>query len=436
MAKSEKIALLFSKIKNIDFFALPWFTIAYYLFFPVALLAIILLGLPAKSTLAYQWVFSWRVVIYLLLGSVSLAAGYLFAARIFRGGRLEFIPSFLKREWSLKKGFWALIALSVGNLFVKAIWIWQEGFSHLGINPSFEQGPFYSAVGFFSLLGTVALAVAFLFYYRSLKEGFGNFRVWKWWAWSLFVLEFIYGFLRGSRLEALIPIFVYLIVRHYIVGFNYKRTIFVILLSLLVVMPSVHFYNSPKPNLNWYFNDGGQSSRVSNAVGFALDSGVARINQYSIFYHIFEKFHDFWYGQDLLEFFISLTPPKFIWHDKPSIAIDGNAVGRQLGFVSPDDFKSGVGVTMIGDWYLNFGLVGIIAGMFFIGIIYKFIYFYLIESTNHSPGGVMLYTLAWLQIIKGLEGWIASTYAGLVKLIILLVLIHFFLVRNKNAQNQ
>ena len=91
---------------------------------------------------------------------------------------------------------------------------------------------------------------------------------------------------------------------------------------------------------------------------------------------------------------------------------------------------------MIGDWYLNFGLVGIIAGMFFIGIIYKFIYFYLIESTNHSPGGVMLYTLAWLQIIKGLEGWIASTYAGLVKLIILLVLIHFFLVRNKNAQNQ
>ena len=88
---------------------------------------------------------------------------------------------------------------------------------------------------------------------------------------------------------------------------------------------------------------------------------------------------------------------------------------------------------MVGDWYMNFGLAGIILGMFFMGMLFRLIYEYLIKRTGISFSGVMIYSILWLNIIKGMEDWIAPVYAGLVKIFILLLIIHYFLIKRGKA---
>jgi len=66
------------------------------------------------------------------------------------------------------------------------------------------------------------------------------------------------------------------------------------------------------------------------------------------------------------------------------------------------------------------------------GIIFRFIYNYLIKNTESSLSGVMFYAVIWIHIIKGIEAWIAPVYVGIIRTIIILLLINFFLIK-KNS---
>ena len=168
---------------------------------------------------------------------------------------------------------------------------------------------------------------------------------------------------------------------------------------------------------------------VKNTGNFAFNSIFSRIDQLAVFSRIIEMDEPLLYGKSLLNFFISLGPPRFIWANKPVIS-GGNDFGHRSGLLAPD-VKSTVGVTMVGDWYMNFGFSGIIFGMLFMGILFRLIYEYLIKRTRTSLSGVMIYSILWLNIIKGMEDWIAPVYAGLVKIFALLLIVHYFLVKSE-----
>ncbi len=133
----------------------------------------------------------------------------------------------------------------------------------------------------------------------------------------------------------------------------------------------------------------------------------------------------------MLNFFISLGPPRFIWKNKPIISGGGNEFGRQIGVLNPDDYTTSIAPNIVGDWYMNFGLAGIIFGMFFFGAIFRFIYDCLIKNTGGVFSGAMIYSIIWIQIIKGSEDFIAPVWAGLVKLLVILIIIHFALTNKK-----
>lgn len=126
---------------------------------------------------------------------------------------------------------------------------------------------------------------------------------------------------------------------------------------------------------------------------------------------------------------MNLGPPRFIWKNK-SISINGssNEFGRVYGILGENDFETSVGPTMVGDLYINFGVIGIIFGMLFFGVLFRILFDYLIKYSKASLSGVMIYSIVWIQIIKEFEGWIAPVYSGLVKLLVILLVIHFFLV--------
>ncbi len=166
---------------------------------------------------------------------------------------------------------------------------------------------------------------------------------------------------------------------------------------------------------------------LKNIEQFAFDSSLGRLNQSKSIFKVFEKTDKFLYGKSLLNFFISLGPPRFIWKDKPVINASGNEFGRTYGIIDPDNFQTSVAPTIVGDLYMNFSVWGIIFGMLFFGWLFRIIFDLLIKESNVSLSGVIIYSVFWIQIIKGTEDWIAPVWAGLVKLLVILLIIHFFL---------
>jgi hypothetical protein len=136
------------------------------------------------------------------------------------------------------------------------------------------------------------------------------------------------------------------------------------------------------------------------------------------------------YGSSLREVLLSFSPPRFLWENKPESAnVKSNEFGHKIGILTSDDNVTGIGPTVIGDWYMNFGIIGIIAGMFLTGMIFRAIYNYFIIETGVSSAGILIYSVVWIQLIKGIEDWIAPIYVGLFRLLAILLIIHLFLVK-------
>ncbi|MEK7062256.1 MAG: oligosaccharide repeat unit polymerase, partial [Patescibacteria group bacterium] len=101
--------------------------------------------------------------------------------------------------------------------------------------------------------------------------------------------------------------------------------------------------------------------------------------------------------------------------------------GHRIGVLADDDRITGVGPTVVGYWLINFGLAGVVFGMFLMGMLFRLIYEYLIKRTKTSLSGVMIYSVLWVQIIKGMEDWVAPVYVGVIRTFVILLAINFLM---------
>lgn len=414
--------------KNFDVFELGnSFILWYFLLFAILPAAIYLSGKEIGFS------FSFKTVFYLIAGIVFFVAGHYFSfLKFYQNSK---ITGFFKKEWNYKKSYYIAAVLFILDLAVKTIRVVYDGYFHIKKSQAFLDSQFYSLVGLLDWIGAIILAIAFINYFRFLKIGDKNYLKWRWIAWGLFIFEFSYGFFSLSRFAAIIPVLVYLIIRHYSFGRNYLQAAIVILAVFILIFPILNFIRIPgvfyATNL---LNGANQKTDIttSGITEFASDSLLRRIGYPAVIIHnVFNKTDKFEYGRSFLDIFISLGPPRFIWKDKPIIAGRGNEFGRQVGVLDSKDYTTSVGPGIVGDLYMNFGFIGIIAGMFFFGIIFRFIYDLFIKYSGHSSAGIMFYVIIWIQIIKGVEDWIAPVWAGLVKILVILIIIHYFLTKNK-----
>ena len=421
------------KVKNFDYFELGNSFFLYYLLIFGGLPLAVFLNLPSKHieyfigqniSVINGWVF-----IYLLLGILFFILGYrsnLFSSFAKKFLLLRRLASFFKREWDSKKVFLVFGGIFILNLFIKGLRIFGGGYFHLQKSQAFTSSSFYSLIGLMDWLGPIALAIAFAYYFYLLKINDSRYIFWRLTAWLVFVFEFIFGFLSGGKFYAIVPIIIYLIIRHYVYKRSLIRVVIAGLLIFFVLMPALNFYNKPLIFFHSYTTE--NKIKFKNLEQFAIDSSLGRVNQSKSVFNIFEKTDKFLYGKSLLNFFISLGPPRFIWKDKPIINASGNEFGRAYGIIKSDNYQTTVGPTIIGDWYMNFGVWGIIFGMLFFGSLYRFIFDLFIRKSDNSLSGAVIYAIFWIQIIKGTEDWIVPVWAGLVKLFVILLVIHFLLI--------
>ncbi len=426
------------KLKKINFFELGISAALCYLMIFFLAPALSFFGISVNK-FYYPSAVSAKPLLYILLGFVFLLIGYFngFPKKI-----SDKIPNIFEKEWHFKKVFIFFCVVFLLNIFIKGL-LFLAGIYHHTEQSSFVNNPFYSTIGFLSWSGPLALMTAFISYFHFKKIGEEKYKLWRILAWGSLALEIIYFLPSCGRIGVVIPIVSYLIIKFYMDKPDYKDLLLIIMVIILFLFPFANICkNFQIVNVNM---NTGMSSILfidsnANQIGifdfphYIKISFLDRIDQYKIFSKLIsvpEISGDYGLKSLVKNFLIPLGPPRFIWKNKPITSGDGNNFGHQIGILSPVDLKTSIGPTIVGDWYLNFGIIGIAAGMFFTGFLWRFIYEYLIGSRSRIfLSALLVYGVFWIQIIHGMENRITPVYSGLVKMCVALIAIHFLISKS------
>jgi len=417
-------------ISNFDVFslgnsAIVYYFIIFYLMPILALLGVSIKFVPTSSAIPY------KALGYATIGLIFFIIGYFNKLPVLISKKL---PNSFKRKWDFRRVWWVFGVTLVLGLILKAFRILGGGYQILNIKKSFTQAPFYNLIGTFDWLFYIALAIAFIAYFYFKKTGDRRYKIWRYFAWGTFLLGLFYALPSCSRMSAIVPVIIYLIIRWYIWERNLWHILMVMAMAVVFLFPFGNACRHPKALISYQITSErnqvvseSPASLVLNSGKFAADSFLSRINQSMILSAIINH-QLFEYGSSFKEIALVFSPPRFIWKNKPMSAnADGNEFGHRIGVLASDDRITGVGPTIVGDWYMNFGLAGIVLGMLLMGMLFRVIYEYLIKRTEVSLSGVMIYSIVWIQIIKGMEDWIAPVYVGLIRIFVILLVIHFLI---------
>ena len=435
------------KARNFDFFGIGPCIIVFYLllffFKPFLLFLNFLLGWDFgprySSWIGYE--ISYRALFYLALGLIFLIFGYFSPLSKLSIKRL---PNILKKEWNFKIVPWVFGICFTAGTATKILRIWGGTYYYLQtLSPWLTKSLWYGVVGYLDWLSYIALVIAFASYFYLEKNKDDRYRLWRKVAWGAFAVEIIYALPMCGKSEVIVPTILYFIVKSYLSNIKWWKIVAVGFIVSIFLFPYGNVCRNPKI-LGTYSIVKESPVSITTPVSitkatkynvnfrntplFIFDSFLSRMDQSILFSKIIEKYPPFLYGKPLLKFFLAF-PPRILWKNKPVINMDGNAFGHYVGILSSGDKLTYVGPTMVGDWYMNFGVAGIIFGMLFMGFLWRIFYEYLIKGTGLSLSGVLIYSIVWVLIVESIGADIAPVYAGLVKFLIILLIIHFFLTR-------
>ncbi len=136
----------------------------------------------------------------------------------------------------------------------------------------------------------------------------------------------------------------------------------------------------------------------------------------------FSQSGDFWFGKDYIYFPVYIFVPRIVWPNKPVFNMGLWFTQTYVNAAA----TTATAITYPGDFYLNFGLSGVILGMFLTGIFYRIVYGWFKE--NISARNLFLYVFIFLAITNH-EGDFLSIYTGLIKQLIELIILSVFLFK-------
>jgi hypothetical protein len=128
----------------------------------------------------------------------------------------------------------------------------------------------------------------------------------------------------------------------------------------------------------------------------ALQVSLFRLAHLMTFAEIIERTPaeiPFWGGETLYPLLFKPIP-RLLYPDKP-IESTGQTFGHLYGFLSPDDYETSYNLPQLVELYGNFGILGVLAGMFFLGVLYRMIQYIFVHSgmgLGAMVGGVYIFT--------------------------------------------
>jgi len=126
---------------------------------------------------------------------------------------------------------------------------------------------------------------------------------------------------------------------------------------------------------------------------------------------------EFEYGRTLFLAPIGLVVPRFLWPDKPNLSI-GREFGERFQLVHPLDRRTYIAPSLVGEFYWNFHVPGVVIGMFLYGAWLRWTY----RKFGEGGGGDALRKGLYVMFLIGLvhfEGNLAIVFGRFVRSLIL-----------------
>ncbi|MBU4478996.1 MAG: hypothetical protein KKH34_07945 [Candidatus Omnitrophica bacterium] len=123
--------------------------------------------------------------------------------------------------------------------------------------------------------------------------------------------------------------------------------------------------------------------------------------------------------------------PRIIFPWKPAITL-GQEFGHRYGFLYPTDYLTSYNLPQLVEMYVNFGVMGVMIGMFIMGIIYRSLY----EMFCHpgaGEGGLIIGLFIFTRI-SIIESDFATVFGNIGYYIILLVIVNNLIKRDDKGR--
>jgi hypothetical protein len=240
----------------------------------------------------------------------------------------------------------------------------------------------------------------------------------------------------GSKVQALtllgLPAIAYYEVKRRL---PLKFVVVVVLLFVFVIFPMYNTFRQVDRNLDTV-------RRVDRTLDMALSWDGDKFMDESLFAFLKRvtiassvaaiisdtgRWVDYRYGETLLLAPIGLFIPRFLWPDKPSISI-GREFGATFRLKGSFDQETEISPSMVGEFYWNFSIPGVVVGMWLLGLGYRWGYQRYGAGSGFDPIRKSIYATLLPSALL-LEGSIAIIIAGLVKSILILTV--FCIVANR-----
>lgn len=154
----------------------------------------------------------------------------------------------------------------------------------------------------------------------------------------------------------------------------------------------------------------------------AYDRLASRTNHLITFIKMVELTPDYvpyWGGYTYNTIYTSLMP-RFIFPDKPQ-KILGQEFGHRYMLLDPSDSSTSYNLPMLIEMYINFGPLGVIIGMFILGIILRIIYS-LVNHLQCGEGGLLMGAIIFINLLN-IESDFSLAFGNILQYIILFYII-------------
>ena len=371
-----------------------------------------------------------------LLGLISMWLGYYCLSKN-PGRRISALANkLLPDEWRVDTAIVRILLLFIIGISIQIVGVFAGlALSNTGVGLDPASG-FFGVVGY---LSTISLILFSLFVFRRKASGGRMLLTMIVWC-GMLLLQALLAFITGSRGPVLISFFfVPMICYNYTVKhINMKQlvTLVVIMLvvTLVIIMPLARPLRATR--IMWF---AGSLSEYLRTLRTARQESSKQT--------LGDTFIEFTQRQIVLENFaiaISKTPdvipykngktflsvatnliPRFIWSKR--VAYDYNYEFSKE-YAGWQGTRGSTGATNIGELYMNFGITGLVIGMFILGLLYRSIYKNLIGTQAVGDLKILVYScflLGFMWIEGGLGPLIVDI---LIKTLTLIAVVLFLRV--------
>jgi hypothetical protein len=300
------------------------------------------------------------------------------------------------------------------------------------------DGPMGDLIGQLTMLGFHGLALGLILFITAQLKGQTLLIPM---ILGLLILEFLFVVTRASRQNIVLLLLILLMTRHYFKRrIPASRLIFSALLFAVFLFPLTEqwrkvYWKSAQPETPGAATSyliAFQRLREAETAGEYLQTAVTvfsnrlhGMDSLMVCLYKTPAVIPFYRGETLRNTLIGAFIPRFLWLEKPIVIFSDIFAKPYWGL--PPGVKTAIAVSQIGELYINYGLTGILAGMFLLGALYRLLYAYLVLQWPRSLA-VFIYIFVFFNLII-IDREFAIAYGALLKQLLLLIVVCAFVSR-------